>query len=228
MYIIHSYYYYYCYYYYYYCYYYYYYCYYYIRGVYQKSLSIKETIQEYQDSQEDMGVTGFLSVDVDLKNITATREDEDELKKSMILIPKDKDRKVNRNTLVHVHYIVQDDLLAGVIFGGFAYGKKLADFILAILYHVPLSMLRLKQNGRFYIGDFFIETPITNINSLPINHIVWYTLLLKLKKMAAVLNALNFVLYDYLHFFLLIVFDRNLKLADKRSRTSCSRNTSRN
>ena len=40
---------------------------------------------------------------------------------------------------------VQDDLLAGVIFGGFVYGKKLADFILAILCHVPLSMLRLKK-----------------------------------------------------------------------------------
>ena len=30
------------------------------------------------------------------------------------------------------NYTVQDDLLAGVIFGGFACGKKLADFILAI------------------------------------------------------------------------------------------------
>ena len=64
-----------------------------IRGLYQKSLSIKETIQEYQDSQEDMGVTGFLTVDVDLKNITATPEDEDDLKKSLILIPKEKDKK---------------------------------------------------------------------------------------------------------------------------------------
>ena len=54
-------------------------------------------------------------------------------------------------------YTVQDDLLAGVRFGGFACGKKLADFILAILRHVPLSMLRLKQNGRFCIGDFFIK-----------------------------------------------------------------------
>ena len=58
--------------------------------------------------------------------------------------------------------------------GGFAYGKKLADFILVILCHVSLSMLRLKQNGGFYIGDFFIETPIVNINSPPINHLVWY------------------------------------------------------
>ena len=65
-------------------------------------------------------------------------------------------------------YTVQDDLLAGVIFGAFSCGKKLVDFILAILCHMPLSMLRLKQNGRFYIGDFFIETPIANINSLPI------------------------------------------------------------
>ena len=45
-------------------------------------------------------MTGFLSVDVDLKNITAAREDEDELKKSMILIPKDKDKKVNRR--IHI------------------------------------------------------------------------------------------------------------------------------
>lgn len=66
-----------------------------IRGLYQKSLSIKETIQEYQDSQEDMGVTGFLTVDVDLKNITATPEDEDDLKKSLILIPKEKDKKAS-------------------------------------------------------------------------------------------------------------------------------------
>ena len=57
--------------------------------------------------------------------------------------------------LANILDTVQDDLLAGVIFGGFACGKKLADFILAILCHVPLSMLRLKQNGGFYIGDFF-------------------------------------------------------------------------
>lgn len=73
-----------------------------IRGLYQKSLSIKETIQEYQDSQEDMGVTGFLTVDVDLKNITATPEDEDDLKKSLILIPKEKDKKAS----VCVYYTV--------------------------------------------------------------------------------------------------------------------------
>ena len=42
---------------------------------------------------------------------------------------------------------VQDDILVGAIFGGFACGKKLVDFILC---HVPLSMLRLKQNGGFY------------------------------------------------------------------------------
>ena len=41
----------------------------------------------------------------------------------------------------------RDHLLVGVIFGGFAYGKNLVDFILAIFCHVPLSMLRLKQNG---------------------------------------------------------------------------------
>ena len=40
--------------------------------------------------------------------------------------------------------------------------------------YVPLSMLRLKQNGGFYIGDFFIETPIANINSPSINHLVRY------------------------------------------------------
>ena len=42
-----------------------------------------------------MGVTGFLTVDVDLKNITATPEDEDDLKKSLILIPKEKDKKAS-------------------------------------------------------------------------------------------------------------------------------------
>lgn len=58
---------------------------------------MKETIQEYQDSQEDMGVTGFISVSVDLKKIKATQESEDELKKSMILIPKEKkDKKVSQ------------------------------------------------------------------------------------------------------------------------------------
>ena len=35
-------------------------------------------------------------------------------------------------------------------------------------------MLKLKENGRFYIGDFFIEMPIANINSSPINHPVRY------------------------------------------------------
>ena len=35
-------------------------------------------------------------------------------------------------------------------------------------------MLRLKQNGGFYIGNFFIKTPIANINSPPINHLVRY------------------------------------------------------
>ena len=28
--------------------------------------------------------------------------------------------------------------------------------------------------GEFYVGDFCIETPIANINSLPINHLVQY------------------------------------------------------
>ena len=45
---------------------------------------------------------------------------------------------------------MRDDLLVGVIFGGFACGKKLVDFILAFLCNVPLSMLRLKQNWRFH------------------------------------------------------------------------------
>ena len=66
-----------------------------------------------------------------------------------------------------ITHTVQDDLLAGIIFGGFACGKKLTDFTLVISCHVPLSRLRLKQNGGFYIGNFFIEAPITNINSLP-------------------------------------------------------------
>uniref|UniRef100_A0A1X7U3G1 Uncharacterized protein n=1 Tax=Amphimedon queenslandica TaxID=400682 RepID=A0A1X7U3G1_AMPQE len=35
-------------------------------------------------------------------------------------------------------------------------------------------MLKLKQNGRFYIGDFFIKPPIANINSSLINHLVRY------------------------------------------------------
>ena len=77
-----------------------------------------------------------------------------------------------KSTKVILANTVQDDLLTGVIFGGFASGKKLAGIILAILCHVPLSMLRLKQNGEFYIGNFFIETPIANINSPPINHLV--------------------------------------------------------
>ena len=64
------------------------------RKPFQRSTSVKETIQEYQDSQEDMGVTGFISVNVDLKKVTATSENEDDLKKGMVLIPKEKDKKV--------------------------------------------------------------------------------------------------------------------------------------
>ena len=41
-----------------------------------------------------MGVTGFISVNVDLKKVTATSENEDDLKKGMVLIPKEKDKKV--------------------------------------------------------------------------------------------------------------------------------------
>ena len=70
-------------------------------------------------------------------------------------------------------YTVQDDLLARIIFGEFACGKLIGEFILAILCHVPLSMLRLKHNTGFYIGNFCIDPPIANINSSPINHLVW-------------------------------------------------------
>ena len=34
-----------------------------------------------------------------------------------------------------------------------------------------LGMLRLKQNVQFYIDNFFTKKSITNINSLPINHV---------------------------------------------------------
>ena len=54
-------------------------------------------------------------------------------------------------------YTIQNDLLARVIIGKFGCEKLLANFILAILCHVPLSMLRLKQNRIIYIGDFCIE-----------------------------------------------------------------------
>ena len=75
--------------------------------------------------------------------------------------------KTLENLFKIIQNTVKDDLLAGVILGRFACRKKLA-----ILCHVPLSMLRLKENSGFYIGDFFIETPIANINSPPINHLV--------------------------------------------------------
>ena len=67
---------------------------------------------------------------------------------------------------------IQDDLLVRVIFDKFACEKLIANFILTILCDMPSSMLSLKQNGRFYIGNFFIKLPIANINSLPINHFV--------------------------------------------------------
>ena len=74
---------------------------------------------------------------------------------------------------MYIMYAVQDDLLVSVIFGKFACGKLIGKFYIG---YVPLSMLRLKQNGKFYIGNFFIhvELPITDINSSPINHLVRY------------------------------------------------------
>ena len=44
---------------------------------------------------------------------------------------------------------VHPEILARVKFGDLL---QLADFILAIISHVSLSMLRMKQNGGFYIG----------------------------------------------------------------------------
>ena len=54
---------------------------------------IRDTFEEYQDDQEDTGVTGFLTVAVDLKKTDARPENQSELKKSLELLPSSKETK---------------------------------------------------------------------------------------------------------------------------------------
>ena len=54
-----------------------------------------------------------------------------------------------------MHIIVQDDLLAKVIFGEFACEKLIGEFYIG---HVPLSMLRLKQKWRILYWQFLHRT----------------------------------------------------------------------
>ncbi len=64
----------------------------------QHSTSIANTFEEYHDDQEDTGVTGFLTIAVDLKKTEARAENQSELKKSLELLPSSKETKK-----VHVH-----------------------------------------------------------------------------------------------------------------------------
>ena len=68
-----------------------------------------------------------------------------------------------RCTIAH-GFFSQDDLLVGVIFGEFACGKKLADFIFYIGNCVPhaIEHAQIEINDRFYISDFLIvrQSPI--------------------------------------------------------------------
>ncbi len=57
-----------------------------------------ESSEEYHDDQEDTGVTGFLTIAVDLKKTEARAENQSELKKSLKLLPSSKETKK-----VHVH-----------------------------------------------------------------------------------------------------------------------------
>ena len=54
---------------------------------------MRDTLEEYQEDQEDTGVTGFLTMAVDLKKMDARTESQSELKKSLELLPSSKESK---------------------------------------------------------------------------------------------------------------------------------------
>ena len=59
----------------------------------KRSSSVKEALEKYQEDQEDTGVTGFITIPIDLKKIDARSEDPADLKKTLELIPKSKESK---------------------------------------------------------------------------------------------------------------------------------------
>lgn len=70
---------------------------------------------EYQDDQEDTGVTGFMTVSIDLKNVEAKTDSQSELKKSLELLPSSKESKkvcTSRNA-IHVckHWAIKNSTL---------------------------------------------------------------------------------------------------------------------
>ena len=75
-------------------------------------------------------------------------------------------------TYMDYNTTVQDDLLVRVIFDKFVCGKLIGEFYIGDFVPCAIEHAQLKQNGGFYIGDFCIEPPITNINSSPINGMV--------------------------------------------------------
>ena len=69
---------------------------------------------------------------------------------------------------------VQDDLLARVIFGKFVCGKLIGKFYIGDFVSHAIEHAQIETKCRFYIDDFCIESPIANINSSPINHLLRY------------------------------------------------------
>ena len=63
------------------------------RMPFKRSSSMKEALEKYQEDQEDTGVTGFITIPIDLKKIDARSEDAADLKKTLELIPKSKESK---------------------------------------------------------------------------------------------------------------------------------------
>jgi hypothetical protein len=134
---------------------------------------MNETIQEYQDSQEDMGVTGFLSVTVDLKKIKATQESEEELKKGMVLIPKEKKekKKSNVNNKEKSQELLQDELKKIKEDG---YCNK--DYMLKI--HKAMIVLHSRQVLALLLMEWPQDGPSINtllLGGLDISH--WFSLL---------------------------------------------------
>ena len=74
----------------------------------QRSSSFRDnTLEDYQEDQEDTGVTGFLAIPVDLKKMGAKPESESELKKSLELLPSSKDSKKVRSFVLRIQVYVQ-------------------------------------------------------------------------------------------------------------------------
>ena len=88
---------------------------------------------------------------------------------------------------IRLYHTVQDNLLVRVIFGKFVCEKQMVELILAIELPCLSSRVSLSQAlwlyghvhiviniCNFNIGELSEKSPITNINSLPINRLVRY------------------------------------------------------